>query len=77
MNIFRHEILYCAYADDNPFFLKERKSIIKLMIELNTFSNFSGLKPNKTECEIGGIGVLNGVQMAHCGMKWLILITKW
>ena len=31
------------------------------MNELNTFSNFSGLKPNKTKCEIAGIGVLNGV----------------
>ena len=39
------------------------------MNELNTFSNFSGLKPNKTKCEIAGIGVLNGVQVALCGMK--------
>ena len=29
------------------------------MNELNTFSNFSGLKPNKTKCEIAGICVLN------------------
>ena len=34
-----------------------------------TFSNFSGLKPNKTTCEIVGIGVLNGVQVALCDMK--------
>ena len=39
------------------------------MNELNTFSNFSGLKPNKIKCEIVGIGVLNGVQVAPCGMK--------
>ena len=39
------------------------------MNELNIFSNFSGLKPNKTKCEIVGIGVLNGVQVALCGMK--------
>ena len=39
------------------------------MSELNTFSKFSGLKPNKTKCEIAGIGVLNGVQMTLCGMK--------
>ena len=37
--------------------------------ELNTFSNFSGLKPNKTKRTIAGIGVLNGVQVAICGMK--------
>ena len=39
------------------------------MIEFNTFSNFSGLKPNKAKCEIAGIGVLNGVQVALCGRK--------
>ena len=39
------------------------------MSELNTFSKFSGLKPNKTKCEIAGIGVLNGVQVTLCGMK--------
>ena len=49
------------------------KSIIELMNKLNTFSNFSGLKPYKTKCEITGIGVLNGVQVAFCGMKWINL----
>ena len=39
------------------------------MSELNTFPNFSKLKPNKTKCEITGIGVLNGVQIALCAMK--------
>ena len=39
------------------------------MNELNIFSNFSGLKHNETKCEIAGIGVLNGVQVALCGMK--------
>ena len=51
------------------FFLKDRSSITELMNELNIFSNFSGLKPNKTKCEIVGISVLNGVQVALCGMK--------
>ena len=40
------------YADDSTFFLRDRKSVIELMNELNAFSNFSGLKPNKTKCEI-------------------------
>ena len=39
------------------------------MSELKTFSNFSRLKPNKTKCEIAGIGILNRVQAALCGMK--------
>ena len=70
LNILKHEFLYTAYADDRTtYFLKDRNSIIELMSELNTFSNFSGLKPNKTKCEIAGIGVLNGVQVALCDMK--------
>ena len=33
------------------------------------FSNFSGLKPNKTKYEIADIGVLNGFQVAPFCMK--------
>ena len=69
LNIFKYEFLYTAYADDTTSFLKDRNSIIELMSELNTFSDFSGLKPNKTKCEIAGIGVLNGVQVTLCVMK--------
>ena len=46
------------------------------MSELNSFANFPGLKPNKTKCEIAGTGVLNEVQMALCGMKWVNLNNK-
>ena len=76
LNMFKHEFLYTAYADDTTFFLKDRNSIIELMNELNIFSNISGLKPNKTKCEIAGIGVLNGVQVALCGMKCVNLNNK-
>ena len=73
LNIFKHEFLYTAFADDTTCFLKDRISVIELTNELNIFPNFSGLKPNKTKCEIAGIGVLNGVQVALCGMKCLNL----
>ena len=33
------------------------------------FSSFSDLKPNKSICEVAGIGALKGVKMALCGMK--------
>ena len=46
------------------------------MNELNTFSNFSGLKPNKINCENAGVGALNGVQVALCGMKCVNLNNK-
>ena len=76
MNILKHEFLYIAYADDTTFFLKERKSITKLMNELNIFLKFSRLKPNKAKCEISGIGVLNGVQVALGSMKCVNLNNK-
>ena len=46
------------------------------MNELNTFSNFSRLKPNKTKCEIAGMGVLSGFQVALCDIKFVNLINK-
>ena len=73
MNIFKHGFSYTAYADDTTFFLKDGNSVIKLMSE---FSKFSGLKPNKTKCEVAGIGVLKEVQVALCGMKCVNLNHK-
>ena len=46
------------------------------MSELNTISNFSGLKPNKTKCEIVGTGVLNVIKVALYGMKCVNLDSK-
>ena len=69
LNIFKHEFLYTALPDNIAFFLKDRKPIIELMNELNSLSNFSGLKHNKTKYETEGIGVLKGVQAALCGIK--------
>ena len=43
LNMFKHEFLYTAYADDTTFFLKDRNSVIELMNELNIFSNISRL----------------------------------
>ena len=71
LNIFKHEFLHTVYADDTTFFLKDRKSIIELIKNL-----ILGLKPNKTKCEITGIGVLNGVQVALCDIKCVNLNNK-
>ena len=40
---------------------------------VDTFSYFSGLKPNLRKSEIVGIGVLQGVQLAVCGMRFIDL----
>ena len=68
--------LYTAYADETTFFLKDTKSVIELMNIFDTFSKFSGLKPNKSKCEIASIGALKGVQVALCGMRFIDLVSN-
>ena len=68
ITIFDYNYLYSAYADDATFFLKDIISIKHVVDTLHFFPYFSGLKPNLTKCEIAGIGVLKGVQVAVCGM---------
>ena len=38
------------------FFLKDENSVSLLTKVFNKFSQFSDLKPNKSECEIAGLG---------------------
>ena len=42
----------------------------------DTFSIYSGLKPDKSKCEIAGIGILNGVSMELCGMERIDLTNN-
>ena len=68
--------MYTAYADDTSFFLKGKKSVKKAMSFFDTFSIYSGLKPNKSKCEINGIGVLKGESIELCGMECIDLTKK-
>ena len=67
--IFQKEFIYIAYADDTTFFLKNTESVIDLLEIFKHFSQFSGLKPNKSKCEVASIGVLKGVKVTLCGMR--------
>ncbi len=69
IKIFQNTYKLTAYADDTTFFLKNKKSIENLGKSLETFSKYSGLKPNASKCEISGIGTKRGVYVALCGMK--------
>ena len=51
------------------FFLSGENSVTEVIQIFEHLSLFSGLKPSKSKCEIAGIGVLKGVQMALCGME--------
>ena len=76
LKTFDHEYLFTAYADDTTFFLEDISSIKVVLKDLNSFSGFSGLRPNFTKCEIAGIGVLKSVNVALCGMKCLALTKE-
>ena len=69
LNFFDHSSLNTAYADDITFFLKDKESAKEAANFFDTFSIYSGLKPDKSKCEIAGIGVLKEVSMELCEME--------
>ena len=73
LRIFEHDFLYTAYADDTIFFVKNQTSVIEILKIFDKFSQTSGLKPNKSKCEIAGIGALKAVRVTLCGMQCINL----
>ena len=76
LNIFENIFLYTTYADDTTFFLKDKNSVIELTKTFDIFSTFSGLKPNKSKCEIAVSGALKGVKLALCGIECIDLMLN-
>ena len=52
------------------------KSVKVVINVLDTFSIYSGLRPNNSNCEIAGIGVLKGVSMELFRMEYIDLIKN-
>ena len=75
IKVFGTEFLLTAYADDTTFFVSDLASAKKIFDTFEMFSNFSGLKMNKSTCEICGIGILKGVETALCNIKNVNLET--
>ena len=75
INIFGFKFLLSAYADDTTFFVADLASVNIIMVTFNTFSLFSGLKMNKSKCEISGIGVKKNDVIALCGFKNVSLVN--
>ena len=68
-DIFQKKFIYTVYADDTNFFLENTESVISLLEIFKHFSQFCGLIPNKSKCEIPGEDVLEGEKVALCGMR--------
>ena len=58
--------LYSAYADNTTFFVGDLDSAFEIFNVFDTFSIYSGLKPNMKKCEIAGVGSLKGVSVVLC-----------
>ena len=69
LDIHGHNFLCAAYTYDSSFFFQNKKSVIEVFKILDKFSLFSGRKPNKEKCDVAGIDVKKGLQVALCGMK--------
>ena len=66
---FDDSLFITAYANDSKFFLGDCDSVKNLANIFQTFSQFSGLKPSISKCEIAGIGLLNGAIETVCWLK--------
>ena len=71
LEIFQKKFTYIAYADGTTFFKENTESVINQLEIFTHFSNFFGLKPNKSKLKIAGMGVLTGVNVALCGMRYV------
>ena len=69
LDILGFTYLLTSYADDTTFFIKNESSAIEIFKTFEFFSKYSGLKVNKSKCEIAGIGVKHGVHTALLGTK--------
>ena len=69
LDILGFKYLLTSYADDTTFFIKNESSAKEIFKTFEIFSKYSGLKVNKSKCEIAGIGVKSGVQTALLGTK--------
>ena len=76
INIFDFEYKLSAYADDATFFPKDESSISAILQTFDIFSKYSGLLLNKSKCEVCGIGVKRGVNVALSGLKCIDLTKE-
>ena len=75
-NIFSHDFLYTTYADDTPFFISNKNSVIELLNVFDILPVISELKPSKYKYEITGTGNLKRFYKALFGLKCINLTNE-
>ena len=76
LKIYDFSYILTAYADDTTFFVADLNSVLEINNVFGKFSSFSGLRLNNSKCEICGIGVKKGDNVALCGFKNVDLTTN-
>ena len=71
LRIFEHDLLYTAYTN-TTFAVKQQTSVIWILV-FDNFSKISGREPNKSKCEIAGIGALKEITVVPDGMQCINL----
>ena len=67
------EYLYTAYADDTTFFISDLDSVHLIFSIFDEFSIYSGMKINRSNCELAGIAVKRSVLTTLCDAKMFLL----
>ena len=68
--------LYILHTLTISPFLQNEKSTTKALHNFGIVSQFSGLKTNKSKCEVVGIEAMKGVKVALCGVECVNLLTS-
>ena len=76
LDILGFNYLLSAYADDATYIIKNTSSAIEIFYTFDKFSEFSGLRLNRSKCEFAGIGVKKGVQTALLDIKNINLMEN-
>ena len=76
LDIYGFNYLLTSYADDTTFFLKDETSALHIFSIFTIFSEFSGLKVNKSKCEIAGIGLKSGAKTTLSDVKNINLLNN-
>ena len=62
-------LFYILHMQMALHFFNDELSVIEMMKVFDKFSPFSGLIPNKSRCQVAGMGVLKGKKMESINLR--------
>ena len=62
-------LFYILHMQMALHFFNDELSVIEMMKVFDKFSPFSGLRPNKSRCQVAGMGVLKEKKMESINLR--------